>query len=47
MKINKYKITAVLFLVIIFWIGTVTLWNNRTEFKNMLHSGDVINERYT
>lgn len=44
MKINKYKITAVLFLVIIFWIGTVTLWNNRTEFKNMLHSGDVINE---
>ena len=44
MKINKYKITAVLFLVIIFWIGTVTLWNNRTEFKNMIHSGDVINE---
>ena len=44
MKINKYKITTVLFLVIIFWIGTVTLWNNRTEFKNMIHSGDVINE---
>lgn len=44
MKINKYRITAVFFIVIIFWVGAVTLWNNRTEFKNVLHSEEIINE---
>lgn len=44
MKIDKYKITACFFLIIIFGIGIVTLWDNRTEFKSMLHSEDVINE---
>lgn len=44
MKIDKYKVTTVLFLIIITVIGAMTLWNNKSELYGILKSGDIINK---
>lgn len=42
MKINKYTITSLIFLVIICIIGILTIWNNKENFLNIVKSGNVI-----
>lgn len=44
MKIDKYMITMILFIIILSTVGIVTLWNNKSEFYSVFKSGDVINK---
>ena len=44
MRIDKYIITTVMFILIISGVGIATFWNNRSDFANILKSGDVINK---
>ena len=44
MKIDKYIITTILFILIIGGIGITTVWSNRYEFIDVLKTGDVINK---
>ena len=44
MKIDKYIVTTIIFIMIISVVGIVTFWNNRYEFVEAIKSGDVINK---
>ena len=44
MKLDKYKITTVIFILFIGYIGIATFWNNKEEFISIIKSGDIINK---
>lgn len=44
MKLDKYIVTTVIFILFIGYIGIATFWNNKEEFISIVKSGDVINK---
>lgn len=44
MKIDKYLVTTIMFILIIFGIGGMTVVENKNEFINIIKSGDIINK---